>query len=866
MSTHENISALRMPHADKHKKTALAASIALTLGGLGLSTSAMAALPSGTLLNFTAGSVFCLAGGTPPNNCTYGASDVTGSYFTMDSNGDGISQAAEKTPIAQNNGLIIGSVQPASGSHTGPANGSESPGIDQPWGFFKNTGMHFTSSAVSTLQDIDTQNQTLDFSGWNVTWNGIPAINMGGGLQDCGTASDGICVDNNGIDVAGTADNGTGIATFTCPVDCATNNNAFAMDYAAVVPLADPSGFGGVPYTVHMEGTITLPGEPPTANDDSAATIAANPITISVQDNDTAPAGDPVIPASSTVSTPAGNGTTDDTDLAGTITYTPNVGPDFVGIDTFGYTIANGAGTSNAATVTVTVTANQAPQANNDTTETSTAVLDATAGQIANINVLANDTDANNPPGQPGGIDTTTVTIVSDATVGSCTANGDGTITYTQAVPSQGVTESCTYRVSDLDPVNGALLSNDATLTITVTATESDWDPNLPSTVIPLLQFEPGIPTPDQSIKPQKSYFSMQVSASTLIYTAMEPGPDGGFVIGYDQPASGSHTSSPNGTEQPGFSAPWVFFTNTGFDLTRNGGITGNPDGTLDFFNKYVVTWNGIPTINLGGSSQFPEDLGFATIVCSDKPCQNGSTFTLDYAAHVEDVAGLPASGFNGVPYTLHLEGTVVFLDAALSTSAGTIASESRVSIDDPGMSVDTEVDQQCVGGCFDYTIDSFTAGSKVSIVLPLAGGVPNNPVWRILDNGTWRNFDTSAGDAVKSAPAVAGAGGLVCPAAGDPAYVDLGTGSVGDKCIQLSITDNGLNDLDPTDSVISDPSGLGGGGSAGGGTTFVDTRTSDTSGCSIAATTVNPAQRADWWLLAGLIGLLGWVRKRCQH
>ncbi len=861
MSTHENMSALRMQHAGGSKRTALAASIALTLGGLCLSTAATAALPDNAVLSFTAGVVTCLVGGTPPDNCTGGLTGVSsGSYFGM--------SGSTNTAIAPNNGLIIGAgslqPQPASGSHSGAPNGSENPGIDKPWGFFTNTGMHYTASIV-TATDVDATHQNLDLSGWGVTWNGIALIDMGGGIQDCGTSTDNICVTSGGTDLAGTSDNGTGIAALTCGAisggDCATNGVDFVLHYTAVVPRADPSNFGGVGYTLHLEGTIAL-GGPPIANDDSAATIAANPITIGVLDNDTAAADDPIDPTSIIVSTQAGNGAAS-ANSAGTITYTPKTGPNFIGTDTFGYTVANGAGTSAPATVTVTVAVNAAPVAGDDTAASTTAVLANTGGRIANINVLGNDTDTNNSPGLPGGINTGSVSIVSNAAIGSCTANSDGTITYTQTVV-QAVTETCTYKVNDIDAVNTPL-SDAATLNIIVTKTTSDWDPSLPANTIPVLQFMPGIGDPDQSIKPQKSWFSMQISASTLIYTVLEPGPDGGFIIGYDQPATGSHTGAPNGSEQPGFSAPWRFFSNTGFDLTRNGGITANSDGTLNFLNKYVVTWNSIPVINLGGSSQFPEDLGFATITCSDKPCQDGSTFVLEYAAHVEDVVGLPASGFNGVPYQLYLEGTVVFLDGTPKTSEG-VVTNTRLATSDASVPGDDGVDLQCVGSCFDYTVTGVTAGSRVSIVLPLSGGVPNSPVWRILDNGVWRNFDTSVGDSVKSAPFVAGpGGGMVCPAVGDAAYIDLSNDTnvnVGHQCIQLSITDDGVNDMDKTPGIVSDPSGLG----TAGIIIPPDTRTSSTSGCSIAATPVNPAQRGDWWLLAGLIGLLGWIRKRCQH
>jgi hypothetical protein len=202
--------------------------------------------------------------------------------------------------------------------------------------------------------------------------------------------------------------------------------------------------------------------------------------------------------------------------------------------------------------------------------------------------------------------------------------------------------------------------------------------------------------------------------------------------------------------------------------------------------------------------------------------------------------------------------GTVGFLDGTLKTSNGNITSSTRsLSGDVVASDPDSEVDLQCVGDCFDFTIEGVT-DSRVSVVLPLAGGVPLNPVWRIFDNGAWRSFDTSAGDTIRSAPSAVGT--TECPDPGDPAYGDLTTG---DFCIELSIADNGLNDLDPTLTVIADPSGMGSGGTAGGGNEFVDTRGSNTSGCAIMASSGNPLRRGDWWLLIGFVALLGWYRGR---
>ncbi len=822
------------------KRTALHTAMALAMGAVSLN--ANAALTTNILLDFTG---------------TFGM-EVSPGYVvptTISSGPDG--------------GISIGVAQDTNGhaSHGGSPEGGFG-GLGKEWLFFSNSGMEFTTNPIIVVNpDVNGDGgitQTLDFSGWRVTWNSIPAINMGGGIQDCGTTGSPNPACGG---PTGTFDNGTQLATIVCSAADCPAGSTFTLTYAAVVPVGDPSNFGGVNYTVNLTGSIVDTTKVPITNNDSDRTIVDNPVTIDVVSNDNPKPDDNSI---TITSGPTAGGSTDTSNLDGTVIYTPGTG---LGgpvssplVDTFVYAGSNVNGPSNPAVgpgiVTVNVTVNEAPVAVDDTGAVGTAVLDNTP---LVIDILANDTDANNDPGQPGGIDVQQVTIANNSgNTGTCTDNNDGTISYSQVGASVGVVDTCTYTVKDID-VNGALTSNTATVTITVTETTSDWPTTLPPNVIPILTFEPGVGVPDQSIKPEKSWFSMQVSASTIIYTTIKPGPDGGFIIGYDQPATGSHTGSPNGSEQPGFTAPWLFFSNTGFDLTRNGGITGNPDGTLDFFTKYVVTWNSIPVINLGGSSQFPEDLGFATITCSDKPCQDGSTFALEYAAHVEDVAGLPASGFNGVPYQLYLEGTVVFLDSSLDASDGTVTNQTRLAAGDPSVPDDATVDLQCVGGCFDYTISGVTTGSRVSIVLPLAGGVPNSPVWRILDNGAWRNFDTSVGDSVKSAPFITGASGMVCPNTGDAAYIDLSNDTsvnLGHQCIQLSITDNGLNDLDPTNGVISDPSGLG----TAGIPPFVDNRTSNTSGCSIAATPVNPAQRGDWWLLAGLIGLLGWVRKRCQH
>jgi hypothetical protein len=171
-----------------------------------------------------------------------------GSYFAMDANGDGFWKPSERTALVQGTqGIIIGVTQSTGTSHGGSPSGTEGGTIDAAWSFFSNTGMDFTTSAITG--DTTTG---LTMSGWTVTWNGIPAISMGGGLQNCGTATDGICVQGTN-DFSGTFNNGTGIASFLWS---GVYGTGYTLDYTAVVPKADPSGFGGVPYQLHLVGVV----------------------------------------------------------------------------------------------------------------------------------------------------------------------------------------------------------------------------------------------------------------------------------------------------------------------------------------------------------------------------------------------------------------------------------------------------------------------------------------------------------------------------------------------------------------------------------------------------------------------------------
>jgi len=141
----------------------------------------------------------------------------TGSYFGMDSNKNGVIAKPERVALAQGTtGLTIGKA-------------STTPGdITSTWLFFGNPGTDYLTSAVTGGTATG-----LNMSGWTVTWNGIPTIPMGSGAWGTGYTS--------------------GLANFSWD---GNYGSTYTLDYHATVPVGDVSGFGGVQYALHLQGTV----------------------------------------------------------------------------------------------------------------------------------------------------------------------------------------------------------------------------------------------------------------------------------------------------------------------------------------------------------------------------------------------------------------------------------------------------------------------------------------------------------------------------------------------------------------------------------------------------------------------------------
>ncbi|MFT5663928.1 MAG: hypothetical protein ACI9JR_001319 [Gammaproteobacteria bacterium] len=209
-----------------------------------------------------------------------------------------------------------------------------------------------------------------------------------------------------------------------------------------VVQVSDGTSSASITVSVN----VSAKNDPPVAVDDNDSTPEDTPFTtINVLTNDTDVDEDTRSVLAADVSSENGGVVVDNAD--GTFNYMPS--GDYFGEDTFSYTVSDGNGGNDTATVIIFVTeVNDAPVATDDS-EVTTVNTSFTTG-----NVLANDTD----------VDSATLGVVPgnpSAANGAVVNNNDGTFTYTPNTDFTG-TDSFSYSVSD------SLLSDEGTVNITV--------------------------------------------------------------------------------------------------------------------------------------------------------------------------------------------------------------------------------------------------------------------------------------------------------------------------------------------------------------------------------------------------------------
>lgn len=229
------------------------------------------------------------------------------------------------------------------------------------------------------------------------------------------------------------------------------------------------------PQQACAEATVTVTvdpvNDPPVATDDTEGTDEDTPVTISVRNNDNDVDGDPI---TITNSTSPSNGSVDCS--SGTeCVYTPDA--NFAGpTDTFDYTITDGNGEFDTATVTITVNpVNDPPTANN--VSRSMRVNTPADPQQLDVTLPVSDADAD---------DTVGADTLNCALSGSGPANGSVsfgnacTVAYT---PDQNYVgdDSFDYEVCD-DGSPGPQMCATATVSVTISNDAPTADPDSLST------------------------------------------------------------------------------------------------------------------------------------------------------------------------------------------------------------------------------------------------------------------------------------------------------------------------------------------------------------------------------------------------
>ncbi|MFB6287127.1 MAG: Ig-like domain-containing protein [Candidatus Bipolaricaulia bacterium] len=239
--------------------------------------------------------------------------------------------------------------------------------------------------------------------------------------------------------------------------------------------------------TADVDVTVNAVNDAPTASDDSASTDEDTPVTTAnVLDKDTDPDGDTLsvssVDDSSTVGTVTDNGD-------GTFTYDPNgqfetLAQGETATDSFGYTVVDGNGGTDTATVTVTISgANDAPS--------STSIADQTNadGDSVSLDVSANfsdvdgsDTLSYSASGLPSGLSIDASTgVVSGTLASSASQNSPYSVTITADDGNGGsASSSFAWTVTNPAPTasdDSASTDEDTAIT-TANVLDNDSDPD----------------------------------------------------------------------------------------------------------------------------------------------------------------------------------------------------------------------------------------------------------------------------------------------------------------------------------------------------------------------------------------------------
>ncbi|MAM61271.1 MAG: hypothetical protein CMH11_07250, partial [Maritimibacter sp.] len=277
-------------------------------------------------------------------------------------------------------------------ANTDPSNGSVVDNGDGTFTYTADAGYTGMDSFTYTIQDdkgaTDTATVTV-----NVTQQGVNTVDAVNDMAST-TAGTEVTIDVLANDSDPEGDSYAVISNTDAANGTVTDNGDGTFDYQ---PDAGFTGTDTFTYTIQDDkgatdtATVTVsvgmgPMNTVDAVDDSYDIDEDTTLIVDLTANDSDPQGDDFSVTS--VGTPANGTATLNPD--GTVTYKPN--QDYTGTDSFTYTVTDDKGATDTATVTVNMApVNDAPDAEDDIT-----VIEE--GTPVNIDVLANDEDADNDP------------------------------------------------------------------------------------------------------------------------------------------------------------------------------------------------------------------------------------------------------------------------------------------------------------------------------------------------------------------------------------------------------------------------------------------------------------------------------------
>ncbi len=389
-----------------------------------------------------------------------------------------------------------------------------------------------------------------------------------------------------------------------------------------------------------------LPNRPPVAVDDSFGVRPGRTTILAVIDNDTDPDTTDTLTVSASDTASAEDAVVD-VDADGSFTYDPDGQFETLGVgdtdtDTFDYTVSDGTGGTDTATVTVTVD-NANPDANADTASTPT-------DTPVNVDVLANDTDAN----IPGTSQVLSIISASADNGAVVVVEGDGTLTVTPDAGFDGVV-TVTYTVSD-----GAGGTAGGTLTVTV-------DNAAPTAVDDSASTAYGTPVDVNLLSNDTDANADTLSVSSTTPPRDAHGDERGTVTVTDGVAT--------------YTPPSQFSGEVTFSYTVSDGHGGTDTATVT-----VVVANAPPQAS-ADTAKTPEGRSVVIAVTENDTDQNGEVLSLvsvtqpriggSVAIVDGQVVFTPDPGFSG---TASFTYTVMDASGELSTAAVTVDVQAAVS------------------------------------------------------------------------------------------------------------------------------------------------------------------------------------------